>query len=92
MRHNLFTIVVEHFLTATGGYRDLPIAYGRPHMAWSEPAAPPPGECLPTTDMFRRLARTMGLDTPALYDSDETIARQILAAGVFRWLVSHSRN
>ena len=31
----------------------------------------PPGECLPTTEIFRRLARRMGLDAPALYDSDE---------------------
>src|SRR5262249_4007580 len=28
-----------------------------------------------------RLARTMGLDTPALYDSDESIARQVLDSG-----------
>ena len=41
----------------------------------------PPGECLPTTEIFRRLARRMGLDEPALYDSDETMARQLLDSG-----------
>jgi anaerobic selenocysteine-containing dehydrogenase len=90
-RNDLFTVVVDHFLTDTARYadivlpatmqiehRDLLIAYGHLYLAWNEPAAPPLGECLPATEMFRRLARTMGLNTPALYDSDEAIARQIL--------------
>jgi anaerobic selenocysteine-containing dehydrogenase len=93
-RDDLFTVVVEHFLTDTARYadivlpatmqiehRDLLIAYGHLYLAWNEPAVPPPGECLPATELFRRLARTMGLDTPALYDSDETIARQLLQSG-----------
>jgi anaerobic selenocysteine-containing dehydrogenase len=90
-RHDLFTVVVEHFLTDTARYadivlpatmqiehRDLLIAYGHLYVAWNEPAAPPPGECLPTTEIFRRLARTMGLEAAPLYDSDETMARQVL--------------
>jgi hypothetical protein len=48
---------------------------------WNEPAMRPLGECLPTTEMFRRLARTMGLETQALYDSDQDIARQVLNSG-----------
>jgi anaerobic selenocysteine-containing dehydrogenase len=31
--------------------------------------------------MFRRLARKMGLDEPALYDSDEAMSRQLLESG-----------
>jgi anaerobic selenocysteine-containing dehydrogenase len=93
-RNDLFTVVVEHFMTDTARYadivlpatmqtehRDLLIAYGHLYLAWNEPAAPPPGECLPATEMFRRLAQAMGLDEPALYDSDETIARQLLDSG-----------
>ena len=93
-RDDLFTVVVEHFLTDTARYadivlpatmqiehRDLLIAYGHLYLAWNEPAVPPPGECLPTTEIFRRLARTMGLDEPALYDSDEAMARQVLDSG-----------
>jgi anaerobic selenocysteine-containing dehydrogenase len=93
-REDLFTVVVEHFLTDTARYadvvlpatmqiehRDLLIAYGHLYLAWNEPAAAPPGQCLPTTEIFRRLARAMGLDTPALYDSDEEIARQLLDSG-----------
>jgi anaerobic selenocysteine-containing dehydrogenase len=93
-REDLFTVVVEHFLTDTAGYADivlpatmaiehsdLLIAYGHLYLAWNESAAPPPGECLPTTEIFRRLARKMHLDEPALYDSDESIARQLLDGG-----------
>lgn len=93
-RSDLFTVVVEHFMTDTTRYadivlpatmqiehRDLLIAYGHLYIAWNEPAAAPPGECLPTTELFRRLARAMGLDTPALYDSDEAMARQVLDSG-----------
>ena len=93
-RSDLFTVVVEHFLTDTARYadivlpatmqiehQDLLIAYGHLYLAWNEPAVPPPGECLSTTEMLRRLARAMGLDTPELYESDETMARQLLGSG-----------
>ena len=93
-RSDLFTVVVEHFLTDTARYadivlpatmatehQDLLIAYGHLYLAWNEPAVAPPGECLPTTEIFRRLARSMGLGAPPLYDSDETMARQLLDSG-----------
>ena len=93
-RDDLFTVTVEHFLTDTARYADillpatmaiehsdLLIAYGHLYLAWNEPAVAPPGECLPTTEIFRRLAETMGLDEPALYDSDEAMARQLLESG-----------
>jgi anaerobic selenocysteine-containing dehydrogenase len=90
-RADLFTVVAEHFLTDTTRYadivlpatmqiehQDLLIAYGHLYLAWNEPAVLPPGQCLSTTEIFRRLARTMGLEADALYDSDESMARQIL--------------
>jgi anaerobic selenocysteine-containing dehydrogenase len=93
-RDDLFTVTVEHFLTDTARYADivlpatmpiehsdLLIAYGHMYLAWNEPAVPPPGECLPTAEIFRRLARKLRLDVPALYDSDEAIARQLLESG-----------
>ena len=92
-RENLFTVVVEHFLTDTARHadvvlpatmatehHDLLMSYGHLYLAWNEPAAPPAGECLPATEIFRRLASRMGLDAPELYDSDEEIARQLLAS------------
>lgn len=93
-RDDLFTVVVEHFLTDTTRYADivlpatmqiehsdLLIAYGHLYVAWNEPAVRPRGECLSATELFRRLARKMGLDEPALYDSDESMARQLLESG-----------
>jgi anaerobic selenocysteine-containing dehydrogenase len=93
-RTDLFTVVVEHFLTDTARHadivlpatmqtehKDLLIAYGHLYVSWNEPASAPRGESLPTTEIFRRLARKMGLDTPELYDSDETMARQLLDGG-----------
>ena len=93
-REDLFTVVVEHFETDTTKFADLLlpatmmtehadllIAYGHLYISWNEPAVPPAGECLSTTEIFRRLARRMALDEPALYDSDEEIARQVLDSG-----------
>ena len=90
-RGDLFTVVVEHFMTDTAHYADiilpatmqtehadLLIAYGHLYLAWNEAAVAPRGECLPTTEIFRRLARRMTLEEHALYDSDEAIARQLL--------------
>ncbi|WP_067566309.1 molybdopterin-containing oxidoreductase family protein [Nocardia acidivorans] len=90
-REDLFTVVLEHFPTDTVDYADIVLpatmqpehldvlaAYGNLYLVWNEPATTAPGECLPTTETFRRLARTMGLTEPALYDSDEDLAAQLL--------------
>jgi anaerobic selenocysteine-containing dehydrogenase len=90
-RADLFTVVLEHFRTDTVEYADLVlpatmqlehadllISYGHLYIAWNEPAVAPPGECLPATEIFRRLARRLGLDEPCLYDDDEALARQLL--------------
>ena len=91
-RPDLFTVVAEHFRTDTAEYADLvlpattqlehadlQISYGHLYISWNAPAVPPPGECLSSTEMFRRLARRLGLDEPCLYDEDEEMARQVLA-------------
>jgi anaerobic selenocysteine-containing dehydrogenase len=93
-REDLFTVVVEHLLTDTARFADillpatmqlehadLLIAYGHMYLSWNEPAVTAPGECLSTTEIFRRLARRMGLDQPRLYDTDDDIARQTLDSG-----------
>ncbi|WP_051179222.1 molybdopterin-containing oxidoreductase family protein [Nocardia concava] len=90
-REDLFTVVLEHFQTDTADYADIVLpatmqpehldviaAYGNLYLVWNEPAVAPPGECLPTTETFRRLARRMGLTEPALYESDEELANQLL--------------
>jgi anaerobic selenocysteine-containing dehydrogenase len=93
-RDDLFTVVVDHVRTDTTDYADivlptttqlehadLLISYGHLYVAWNEPAIPPPGECLSSTEIARRLARRLGLDVPCLQDSDEDMARQALASG-----------
>ncbi|WP_194825644.1 molybdopterin-dependent oxidoreductase [Nocardia sp. XZ_19_231] len=90
-REDLFTVVLEHFGTDTVDYADIVLpatmqpehldvlaGYGHLYLIWNEPAVEPPGECLSTTETFRRLARRFGLTEPALYDSDEELARQLL--------------
>ncbi len=90
-REDLFTVVVEQFPTDTVDYADVVLpatmqpehadlhcAYGHLYLAWNEPAVPPPGECLPNSEIFRRLAARLDLAEPSLYDSDEEMARQVL--------------
>ena len=90
-REDLFTVVIDHFQTDTADYADLLLpttmqtehadlhhAYGHIYVAWNEPAVPPPGECLPQSEIFRRLARKLGVTEPSVYDSDDDIARQLL--------------
>ncbi|GLW66803.1 molybdopterin oxidoreductase [Actinomadura rubrobrunea] len=92
-REDLFTVVLEQFPTDTTDYADIVLpatmqhehadlheGYGHLYLTWNEPAVAPPGECLPTTETFRRLARRMGLTEPGLYDSDERLAEQALAS------------
>jgi anaerobic selenocysteine-containing dehydrogenase len=93
-RDDLFTIVVDHFQTDTADYADLLLpaamqpeqadlhySYGHLYVAWNEPAVEPPGECLSNSEIFRRLARAMGVKEPCVYEGDEDMARQVLASG-----------
>lgn len=92
-REDLFTIVLEHFQTDTADYADLILpattqlehldvhkSYGHTHVMANLPAIAPVGESRTNTDIFRGLARAMGLTHPALFESDEQIA-----ANALRW-------
>jgi anaerobic selenocysteine-containing dehydrogenase len=93
-REDLFTVVVDNFQTDTADHADLLLpstmqiehadlhyAYGHIYLNWNEPAVAPPGECLPHTEIFRRLARRLGVTEPCVYDSDEDLARAVLGSG-----------
>src|SRR5918994_759433 len=93
-REDLFTVVIEQMPTDTTDYADIVLpstmqtehldvhdGYGHLYLAWNEPAVEPPGECLPHTEIFRRLARAMGLVEPALYDDDLPLARTLVESG-----------
>ncbi len=90
-REDLFCVVIEQFLTDTARYADvvlpattqiehldLAIAWGHVHLALNKPAIEPVGECLPNSEIFRRLASAMHLDAPGLADTDEAMVRQLL--------------
>ncbi len=92
-REDLFTVVLEHFLTDTADHADyvLPAttqlehldvhtSYGHTYVVINHPAVPPLGQALPNTEIFRRLAAAMGLTDPCLSDSDEALARQAVPA------------
>ena len=93
-REDLFTVVMEQFPTDTVDYADIVLpatmqtehldlhaGYGHLYLLWNEPAAAPPGECLSTTETFRRLAAHMGMTEPALFDSDLELAESLLSSG-----------
>ncbi|MEU8364465.1 molybdopterin oxidoreductase family protein [Nonomuraea sp. NPDC048882] len=93
-REDLFTVVMEHFPTDTVDYADIVLpatmqtehhdlhaGYGHMYLLWNEQAVPPPGECLSTTETFRRLAAHMGMTEPSLFDSDLELAEQLLNSG-----------
>ena len=88
-RDDLFTVVLEHFLTDTADHADyvLPattqlehldvhISYGHTYVVINHPAVAPLGQAKPNTQIFRELAAKMGLTDPCLFETDEQLARQ----------------
>ena len=98
-REDLFTVVIEQFPTDTVDYADIVLpatmqtehldvndGYGHMYIHLNRPATAPAGECLSTTETFRRLAKAMELEEPSLYDDDETLARTLLGDADFERL------
>ena len=93
-RDDLFTVVIEQFMTDTARYADIVLptttqiehldlmnAWGHLYVSLNLPAIEPLGDCLPNTEIFRRLADAINLEAPGLTDSDEQVARDLLASG-----------
>ena len=94
-RDDLFTVVLEHFMTDTADHADyvLPAttqlehldvhtSYGHTYAMINEPAVAPLGQARPNTQIFRDLAAAMGFDEPCFRDDDETLARTAFSAEV----------
>ena len=94
-RDDLFTVVLEHFLTDTADHADyvLPAttqlehadvhtSYGHTSVLINQPALAPRGQARPNTEIFRQLAARMGFDEPCFADDDATLMRQALRAPV----------
>ncbi|MBC7957918.1 MAG: molybdopterin oxidoreductase family protein [Cytophagales bacterium] len=87
-RDDLFTVVLEHFMTDTADladyvlpattqleHLDVHTSYGHTYALINEQAIAPQGEAKPNTQIFRELAARMGFTEPCFSDSDETLAR-----------------
>ena len=98
-REDLFTVVLEHFLTDTARYADVVLpattqvehvdlvpSWGHTYITYNQPAIAPLGEALPNTEIFRRLAAAMGLPGEAFADSDEDLVRAAVAGA--RWPIA----
>jgi anaerobic selenocysteine-containing dehydrogenase len=90
-RDDLFTVVLEHFQTDTADYADVLLpattqlehddlhkTYGHTWVMYNHRAIEPLGEALPNSEIFRKLAAAMGLDDPALRETDEMMMRQLV--------------
>lgn len=91
VRDDLFTVVMEQFPTDTADYADIVLpattqlehfdvhsSYGHLYVQANPPAIPPIGESKPNTEMFRLLAKAMGLENELFQASDEAIADESL--------------
>ncbi len=94
-REDLFTVVLEHFLTDTADHADyvLPAttqlehwdvhaSYGHTYVLINQPAVPPLGQARTNCEIFRQLASRMGFTEPCFSDSDEALARMAFRADV----------
>ncbi|MEX8517223.1 MAG: molybdopterin-dependent oxidoreductase [Leptothrix sp. (in: b-proteobacteria)] len=94
-REDLYTVVLEHFLTDSADHADLVLpattqlehldvhtSYGHTDVLLNEPALTPRGEAKPNTQIFRELAARLGFADPCFRDSDEALARQALRGAV----------
>ena len=90
-RPDLFTVVLEHFQTDTVDFADIVLpattflehtdlyrAYGHYYLQLARPAVAAPGETLPNTEIFRRLAARMGFTESCFADTDDDMARTAL--------------
>ena len=85
-REDLFTVVSEHFLTDTAKYadivlpattqleqKDIMFSWGHLYLSYNNQAIAPLGEAVSNTELFRRLARAMGITDPSFFRSDDEI-------------------
>ena len=94
-RDDLFTVVLEHFLTDTADHADyvLPAttqlehwdahtSYGHTDVLINQPALAPRGQARSNAEIFRQLAARMGFDDPCFQDDDATLARRAFTEAV----------
>jgi anaerobic selenocysteine-containing dehydrogenase len=93
-RDDLFTVVIEQFLTDTAAHADVVLpattqlehldlvpSWGSVYVTLNRPAIAPLGEALPNSEIFRRLARRLGMDEELFAETDEELVRAALSSG-----------
>lgn len=91
-RDGLFTVACDLFMTDTARhadivlpaasfleYDDITFSYFHLLMGAQAKVTEPPGEALPNAEIFRRLARALGLDAPALFETDAALLDGLMA-------------
>jgi anaerobic selenocysteine-containing dehydrogenase len=94
-REDLFTVVLEHFMTDTARFADIILpattqlehfdvlgSWGHHYITVNNPAIAPQGEAKSHGEVMRLLAPRLGLADPAFSESDEEIAAVALPPGV----------
>ena len=90
-RDDLFTVVLEQFMTDTAQHADVVLpattqlehldvlfSWGHHYVTWNEPAIEPVGEAKPNTETFRLLAERLGLENPCFRESDAELVDALL--------------
>ena len=90
-RDDLFTVVLEQFMTDTAQHADVVLpattqlehldvlfSWGHHYVTWNEPAIEPVGEAKPNTETFRLLADRLGLDDPCFSETDAELVDALL--------------
>ncbi len=93
LREDVFTVGIEIAMTESMAYCDIILpaasayechdlygAYGQHWLQRAEPVVPPPGEALPNTEIFRRLAARFGFTEPCFTVDDATLMNEALQA------------
>jgi anaerobic selenocysteine-containing dehydrogenase len=91
-RDDLFTVVIEQFLTDTARWADVVLpattqlehldtlwSWGHHYLTYNEPAVAPCGEAKPNAEIFRLLAARLGFDDPCFTETDEVLLDSVLA-------------
>ena len=94
-RADLFTVVLEHFMTDTADladyvlpattqleHLDVHTSYGHTDVLINERAIEPLGEAKSNTQIFRELAAACGFDDEAFRETDEQLARQAFTQAI----------
>jgi anaerobic selenocysteine-containing dehydrogenase len=91
-REDLFTVVLEQFMTDTARHADVVLpattqlehldavfSWGHHYVTYNEPAIAACGQAKPNTETFRLLADRMGLHDPCFRETDEEMLASLLA-------------